>query len=90
MNKFCKTVNYKNRYRVKGAYSLEIYNKQDLGCIEVWLTNEEQQMYDRAELTEKLLAGINKKKCKVVFFLSGQGDLLGNTENLLIRNLGCV
>ena len=87
MNKFCKTVKHKNRYHVKGAYSLEIYNKPDRGCIEVWLTNEEQQMYDRAELTEKLLAGINKKKCKVVFFLSGQGDLLCNTENLLIRNL---
>ena len=90
MNKFHKSVNHEDRDEEKGAYSLEIYNKLDKGYIEVWLTNEEQQMYDRAELTEKLLSGINKKKCKVVFFLSGQGDLLCNTENLLIRNLGCV
>ena len=70
MNKFYKSVNHEDRDEEKGAYSLEIYNKPDRGCIEVWLTNEEQQMYDRAELTEKFLAGIKKKKCKVVFFLS--------------------
>lgn len=69
---------------------MEIYNKQDKGYIEVWLTNEEQQMYDRAELTELILSKVKAKKCKVVFFLSGQSDLLHSTEDLLIKNLGCV
>ena len=69
---------------------MEIYNKPDRGCIEVWLTNEEQQMYDRAELTELLLSKVTAKKCKVVFFLSGQGDLFQCTEGLLIKNLGCA
>jgi hypothetical protein len=50
---------------------LEIYNKQNKGYIEVWLTNEEQQMYDRGELTERLLSKANKK-CKVVFFSVGR------------------
>lgn len=90
MNKFCKTVKYKNIDRVKGAYSLEINNKSNKGYIEVWLTNEEQQIYDRKELTERLLAGVKAKKCKVVFFLSGQGNLFQGTEDLLIWNLGCV
>lgn len=74
------------RYR-KGTYSLEIYNKQNKGYIEVWLTNEEQQMYDRTELTQRLLSGIIRKKCRVVFFLSGNDDLYPNTENLLLMNL---
>ena len=69
---------------------MEIYNKLEKGCIEVWLTNEEQQMYDRAELTELLLSKVTAKKCKVVFFLSGQGDLFQCTEGLLIKNLGCA
>lgn len=69
---------------------MEIYNKPDKGCIEVWLTNEEQQMYDREELTEQLLSKVTAKKCKVVFFLSGQGDLFQCTEGLLIKNLGCA
>ncbi len=69
---------------------MEIYNKSNKGYIEVWLTNKEQQMYNRAELTEKLLSNVKAKKCKVVFFLSGQGDLFRCVENLLIKNLGCA
>lgn len=69
---------------------MEIYDKQDKGYIEVWLTNEEQQVTDRIQLTEMLLSKCKSKKCKIVFFLSGQGELYRNTENLLIQNLGCV
>ena len=58
-----------------GMYLLEIYNKQDKGCIEVWLTNEEQKIYDRKELTERLLSDVQNKKCKVVFFMSGNDHL---------------
>ena len=70
---------------------MEIYDKRGKGYIEVWLTNKEQEMYDRRELTDMLLLHYKaSKKCRVVFFLSGNGDLFQCTENLLIKNLGCV
>lgn len=70
---------------------MEIYDKSSKGYIEVWLTNEEQEMYDRCELTDMILLHYKaSKKCRVVFFLSGHGDLFQCTENLLIKNLGCV
>jgi hypothetical protein len=75
----------------KGADRLEIYDKRGKGYIEVWLTNEEQEMYDHRELTNMILSHYKvPKKCRVVFFLSGHGDLFQCTENLLIKNLGCV
>ena len=87
MNKITQRVKDKGE---KGAYSLEIYKKQNKGYIEVWLTNEEQQMYDRGELVERLLSGIDEKKCRIAFFLSGSDDLYPNTENLLLMNLKYV
>ncbi|HAJ96637.1 MAG TPA: hypothetical protein DCO72_02725 [Ruminococcus sp.] len=67
---------------------MEIYDKRDKGFIEVWMTKEESQRYNRKELTRFILqqkrAG---KKCKVVFFLSGKDDLFCCTENLLTTNL---
>lgn len=69
---------------------MEIVDKRDKGFIEVWMTNEEQQMYDCSELTHLLLNDTDQKKCKVVFFLSGNEDLCANTEKLLIANLGCA
>lgn len=69
---------------------MEIYDKQDKGYIEVWLTKAEQEQYDRKELTQQLLADITAKKCKVVYFLSGDDDLFSCTERLLIQNLGCA
>ena len=69
---------------------MEIYDKLDKGYVEVWLTNAEQQLYDRKELTHQLLEKAGTKKCKVVYFLSGSDDLLSCTESLLKHNLGCV
>lgn len=66
---------------------MEIYNKENKGFVEVWLTNEEQKIYDRKELTERLLSDVSNKKCKVVFFMSGKDDLYSCTEGLLLRNL---
>ena len=40
----------------KGADRLEIYDKRGKGYIEVWLTNEEQEMYDHRELTNMILS----------------------------------
>ena len=67
---------------------MEIYHKEDKGFIEVWLTNEEAQTYDRTELTTLLLSKAKSPKCKIVFFLSGNENLYQNTENLLLMNLG--
>ena len=75
---------------MKGAAEMEIYDKQDKGYIEVWLTNAEQHVYDRRELTKQLLSKATAKKCKVVYFLSGSDDLLSCTERLLKNNLGCA
>ena len=69
---------------------MEIYNKEKDNYISVWMTKEEQQLFDRQALTDLLLSTIKNKKCKVVYFLSGKGDLYTNTENLLVRNLGCA
>ena len=69
---------------------MESYDKQKKGYIEVWLTNKEQELYDREELTKLILSKAGSSKCKVIFFLSGQGDLLKYTEDLLISNLGCA
>lgn len=66
---------------------MEIYDRQEKGYIEVWMTQQEQQEYDRSELAQCILeqkqAG---KKCRVAFFLSGEDDLFDCTENLLTMN----
>ncbi|MBR2085680.1 MAG: hypothetical protein IJ906_00835 [Oscillospiraceae bacterium] len=66
---------------------MEIYDKQDKGYIEVWMTNEEQQICDRDKLKDLLLSDVKQKKCRVVFFLSGKDNLYQNTEGLLLMNL---
>ena len=67
---------------------MEIYDRQEKGYIEVWMTQQEQQEYDRSELAQCILeqkqAG---KKCRVAFFLSGNADLVDCTSQLLIRNI---
>ncbi|HRU99926.1 MAG TPA: hypothetical protein P5092_21200 [Ruminococcus sp.] len=69
---------------------MEIYDKRKKGYIEVWLTKEEQEIYDRSELTRLLLKDVKEKKCMVMFFLSGKEELYNNTEGLLLKNLGCA
>ena len=69
---------------------MEIYDKRKKGYIEVWLTKEEQEIYDRSELTRLLLKNVKEKKCMVMFFLSGEEELYNNTEGLLLKNLGCA
>lgn len=69
---------------------MEIYNKEKDNYISVWMTKEEQQLFDRQALTDMLLSTVRNKKCKVVYFLSGKGDLYTNTENLLVRNSYCA
>lgn len=66
---------------------MEIYDKTKNGYIEVWLTNQEQEEIDRAELTQQILSDVPLKKCKVVFFLSGEQELCECTEDLLTMNL---
>lgn len=67
---------------------MEIY--RDKKIITVWMTNKEQELYDRKQLTAQLLKSVDDPKCKVIFFLSGNGDLFENTEGLLLANLAKV
>lgn len=69
---------------------MEIYDKRESGYIEVWLTNEEQQFYDRGELTSQLLERSGTGKFRIVYFLSGTDELLSCTESLLKKNLDCA
>lgn len=67
---------------------MEVIDNREQGFIEVWLTNEEQAQYDRNELTRLLLSKVkNGKKCRVVFFMSGNEELKPNIERLLLANL---
>ena len=66
---------------------MEIIDKQDNGYIAVWLTNEEQQLYDRGKLTPLLFKKAESQKCKIVYFLSGSEDLRRNMEGLLLANM---
>ena len=66
---------------------MEIVNKQDKGYIAVWLTNEEQQLYDCSKLTPLLLNKADSPKCRIVYFLSRSEDLCKNMEGLLLANL---
>lgn len=66
---------------------MEIIDKQDNGYIAVWLTNEEQQLYDRGKLTPLLLKKAESQKCQLVYFLSGSEDLCRNMEGLMLANL---
>ena len=76
-------------FKVKAVWqNLLIYNREERGFIEVWMTNEEQQTIDRKELTAQLLAEAgHPKKCKVVYFLSGCADLTDCMSGLLRKNL---
>jgi len=69
---------------------MEIYDKSDKRYFEVWMTNNEQLMFDRNVLARQLLSKKEDEKYKVVFFLSGEEDLYRNTEGLLLMNLGCA
>lgn len=66
---------------------MEINRDKNRRFISVWMTNEEQELYDRKQLTAQLLENVDDPKCKVIFYLSGKGDLFENTEGLLLANL---
>ena len=72
---------------IQVAEQMEIDDNRDKGYIAVWMTNEEQKLYDQSKLTSLLLSKAGSHKCKVVFFLSGSEDLCRNTEWLLLANL---
>lgn len=68
---------------------MEINNHIKDGYIQVWLSNIEQQQYDRKVLTDIIIQqyNIKPKKCKVVFMLSGTDNLYQCTENLITSNV---
>ncbi len=69
---------------------MEINRDKNRRFISVWMTNEEQELYGRKQLTARLLKNVDDPKCKVIFFLSGKGDLFENTEGLWLANLAKV
>lgn len=66
---------------------MEIHTDQDKGYISVWLSNDEQKHCDRKALTARLLENASDRKCKVVYFLSGNDDLFNCIEGLMLNNL---
>ena len=68
---------------------MEINNHIKDGYIQVWLSNIEQQQYDRKVLTDIIIQqyNIKPKNCKVVFMLSGTDNLYQCTENLITSNV---
>ena len=69
---------------------MEINRDKNRRFITVWMTNKEQELYDRKQLAAQLLKSVDDPKCKVIFYLSGKGDLFENTEGLLLANLAKV
>ena len=51
------------------------------------MTNEEQKLYDRKKLTSQLLKDVDDPKCRVIFCLSGKGDLFENLSTYVDRFL---
>lgn len=68
---------------------MEINNHIKDGYIQVWLSNIEQQQYDRKLLTDTIIEqyNIKPKKCRIVFMLSGTDNLYQCTENLITSNV---
>ena len=64
---------------------MEIYHEPKF--ISVWMTKDEEKRYDRKQLTAQLLKNVDDPKCKVIFYLSGKGDLFENPNRLLLANV---
>ena len=52
----------------------------------IWLTNDEQNDISLLEELKKKFCGLEKKKTKLIFFLSGKQDLLKKTNELILHN----
>ena len=48
----------------RGADTLEIYNKEKDNYISVWMTKEDQQLFDRQALSDLLLSTVKTKNAK--------------------------
>lgn len=66
---------------------METEDKKGKDYIAFWLTNSDEELYDRSKRTSLLLSKAQSPKYKVVYFLSESEDLCRNTERLLLANL---
>ena len=68
---------------------MEINSHVKEGYIQVWLSNNEQQKYDRKLLTDQIIEkyDVKPKKYRIVFMLSGTESLYQCTENLITANV---
>lgn len=54
--------------------------------VEIWLTSEDSNNKDVDETVKKMIKDYRSKKYFVVIFRSGTGNLLDNSELLLLHN----
>jgi len=65
---------------------MEVYIKDSLRIVEVWMTNGEQNDTELRQSLQLLYEKYKKKKYKVAVFESGHDDLLDSTAGLLLHN----
>ena len=65
---------------------MEICVKDSAKIVEVWLSNTERSNTALRQSLKPLYEKYKQKKYKVAVFESGHGDLLDNTEGLLLHN----
>ena len=90
MNKFSKYAE-NNWYKVplralEEVFCLEIIVKDSSKIVEIWLSNSEKDNMAVHNSLKPVYAVYKAKKYKVAVFQSGNGDLLGNTKDLLLHN----
>ena len=65
---------------------MEIKADVDSRILSIWLTNAEQQNEATMQSLKPICDSYRQQKYKVAIFRSGQGDLLYNTQSLLLQN----
>lgn len=65
---------------------MEINVDEKARTLEVWLTTSEKAEKDTIAILRPLYSTYNHRNYKITVFLSGGGDLLDNTRDLLAYN----
>ena len=65
---------------------MEIKANADSRILSIWLTNAEQQNEATMQSLKPICNRYRQQKYKVAIFRSGNGDLLHNTQSLLLHN----
>ena len=68
------------------SIDLELHADVDFRILSIWLTNAELQDSTTMQQIKPTCDRYRKQKYKVAIFRSGNGDLLHNTQSLLLHN----